>query len=135
MSHTLCWKNQSESNTPIMCCNVKHYFKNGSRIPDNNVVFTNPKNDQNMRAAKLAQKTDRIQAEMYCSSCDSVVDLGDPLSKNHLKFSCPGLPSTPLKEGFTTPQFARRMAALGASKKLYNHNFSPHKPTEPTQKS
>jgi len=130
VSHNLCWKNQSDGNTPIMCCNVKHYYKSGSRIPDKNVVF----NREPVKSLKMSKpRIDKMRDEMYCSSCDKMVDLNDPSEKDHLKYTCPGIPSTPLKPDFSRNQLARRMAALGARKKLHNHNFSPHKPTEPTQ--
>ena len=113
-----------------MCCNVKHYYKSGSRIPDNNVIFNRePKKSLDGSNRRI----DKIHDDMYCSSCDKMVDLNDPLEKDHLKYTCPGIPSTPLKTDFSRNQLARRMAALGARKKLHHHNFSPHKPTEPTQ--
>jgi len=133
VSHTLCWKNQSDQNTAVMCCNVKHYYKAGSRVPDKNVTFSDDNNVSEKRLKKARDRQEAIQNEMYCSSCHQMIDLSDPMEKDHLKYTCRGIPSTPLKHDFSRSQLARRMAALGARKKLHNHNFSPHKSPDPTQ--
>ena len=126
VSHTLCWSNQSDETTPVMCCNVQHYMKRNSRTPDFNVKLTGEMPEL------VKKKLSSLPNELYCSTCDKIVDPDDPTAKDHLKYSCEGIPSTPLRPGFSKPDLAKRMAVLGARKKLYNHNFTPHVPDDPT---
>ena len=125
VSHTLCWNSQSDSNTPVICANVKNYCKRNCRTPDQNVSFGN-----GVQTRSKQNKLQSLEKNLYCSSCDQMLDPNDENVKDHLKYACQGIPSTPLSSGYTKPQLARRMAAFGAKKKLYTHNFSPHKPPD-----
>ena len=123
-----CWKKQTMGKIPIMCCNVKHYFNRAARAPDYNVVFEAPVKKATKRCQSdiAVEKLRSVAPKLYCSSCDTMIDPRDPLSKDHLKYQCMSIPSTPLKPGFSKDKLARRMAALGSKKKLYKHNFTPH---------
>ena len=99
-----------------MCCNVSHYFKRTAREPDYSVVFTDPKsrNSGDSSTSKLHERAD----ELYCSTCGDMIDPGDIHAKDHLKYQCRLVPSTPLRPGYSPSSLARRMAALGTVKKL-----------------
>ena len=112
-----------------MCGNVKSYMKRDFKTRDLNVrlqVHDAPVTSQ--KAKKVANVIDQL----YCSTCDNMLDKDDPNVRDHLKFACPGIPCTPLKPGFSKQSLAKRMAVLGARKKLHNHNFTPHTPSDPT---
>ena len=134
----LCWRKQSKNDTEVLCSNVQHYFKRGARGADFTVIFE-PKNVENNDCKKRSREEASMlrlrntAAKLYCSTCDTMIDTKDPLSRDHLKYQCTAVPSTPLKPGYDRASLARRMAALGSKKKLHNHNFSPHKSSPPTQ--
>ena len=121
ISHTLCWRNQTTKSTRVACSNVRHYFKRGSRIPDYNVILESmeamPR--QKLSSAQVTRaKLEQVEPDMYCSVCDSMVDVTDPHARDHLKRSCQSIPTLPLNEGYSHPEFVRRMAALGTRKKV-----------------
>ena len=126
VSHTLCWRKQSLHGTTVMCSNVKHYFKRAAREPDYTVVFDLVRAVKRTREQAAADKMQSLALKLYCSTCDNMLDPNDPLTRDHLKFQCPAIPSTPLRPGYSYADLARRMAALGSKKKLHNHNFTPH---------
>ena len=103
-----------------MCCNVKHYFKRLAKEPDYTVVFTDPKSKQVKRSREetLTSKLHESAPKLYCSTCDDMIDPDDIYAKDHLKYRCRMIPSTPLRPGYKRSSLARRMAALGTVKKL-----------------
>ena len=120
VAHTVCWRNQTDKETEIMCCNVKNYFKRMAKEPDYTVVFTDPKSKQvkRRREEALTSKLHENAPKLYCSTCDDMIDPDDMYAKDHLKYRCPMIPSTPLRPGYKPSSLARRMAALGTVKKL-----------------
>ena len=120
VSHTVCWRNQTSKETDVMCCNVSHYFKRAAREPDHSVVFTDPKSRQVKRSREesLTSKLHESAPKMFCSTCDDMIDPDDIYAKDHLKYRCRVVPSTPLRPGYRPSSLARRMAALGTLKKL-----------------
>ena len=109
-----------------MCCNVKHYFKRTAKEPDYSVVFTDPrcKHTLTSREESRTSKLHESAPKMYCSTCDDMIDTDDIYAKDHLKYRCPRIPSTPLRPGYKLSSLAKRMAALGTVKKLTNSRGS-----------
>ena len=118
-----------------MCTNVKHYFKRAARGVDTTVIFEPPTGSKSKKRSSeeiIGGKLHESRHKLYCSSCDDMIDPSSNIAKDHLKFQCRAIPSTPLKPGFSKANLARRMAALGLKKKLHRHNFTPH-PTPTTE--
>jgi len=134
VAHKLCWHNQVEPGANIMCSNVTHYYKRGSRIPDHNVRFSDTGTSDAPVAANPVDKIAKYGDRLYCSTCQQVLDPSDPLVKDHLKYVCTGIPSSPLKPGYSRIELSRRMAALGSKKRLYSHE-TQIQPSNPTQSS
>ena len=116
VSHTVCWRNQTSKDTDVMCCNVSYYFKRMAKEPDHSVVFSDPK--MRNRVESSTSKLHERASELYCSTCGDMIDPGDIHAKDHLKYQCRLVPSTPLRPGYSPSSLARRMAALGTVKKL-----------------
>ena len=138
VAHNVCWRNQTSRTTDVMCCNVTHYFKRAAKEPDFSVVFAPAIADSKKRKAIGAfrgdtkkrkgdtnhQKLLEHAPKMYCSTCDQMIDPQDRFAKEHLHFSCSGIPTTPLRAGYTSLQYARRMAGLGLRKSLFKSRSS-----------
>ena len=134
-AHTLCWRKQSDKSTEVICTNVKHYFKRAARGVDTTVIFEPPVGSKRTKRSSdeiIGEKLQESCLKLYCSSCDDMIDPSSNMARDHLKYQCRAIPSTPLKPGFSKANLARRMAALGLKKKLHKHNFTPH-PTPTTE--
>ena len=131
MSHQLCWRNQTQPDSDIMCCNVKWYYKRGSRLPDYNVVFSRSPKQKLSAAEASTKKLESVEKQLFCSVCNEFLDIRDGDVKDHLKFSCKGISSTPIKKGYSRLQLSKRMAALGAKKKITpsQNTLSSSRPT------
>jgi len=101
------------------------------RTPDYNVVTEIVQRPKQTRVEVEALKLKKVESQLYCSLCDSLIDINDSHAKNHLKISCPGVKSTPLSTDHSRSDLFQRLAAIGARKKLFSsdHTFSP----SPTQ--
>ena len=138
VAHSVCWRNQTSKATEVMCCNVTHYYKRSAKEPDFSVVFSPVIADSKKRKAIGAfrgdtkkrkgdanhQKLLEQAPKMYCSICDQMIDPEDRFAKEHLHSSCSGIPTTPLRAGYTPTQYARRMAGLGLRKSLFKSRSS-----------
>ena len=109
-----------------MCCNVTHYFSRDAKRPDPDVIFSKDEKKTLSRDVAASAKMQKAAANLYCSICKTMLNPFDTLTRDHLKYQCTAIPSTPLRPGYSKKDLARRMAALGSKKKLHKHNFTPH---------
>ena len=117
---------QTSPSDEVMCSNVKHYFKRAAKSPDFTARLEVSVKVKRSRVAQMEDKLLESAPKLYCSTCDDMIPPNDLSARDHLKYQCRAIPSTPLKPGFTRMDLARRMAAFGSKKKLFKHNFTPH---------